>query len=258
MDYELKDRVVAISGGTSGIGEELAHAFAEQGAKVAVCGRNPKKIEAIKKRFANDGLPLLACIADITQNDQLEKFAEDVVTEYGRLDAWINNAGINCRKAFWDISEPEWHDVVNTNFKATFYGCKFAAEQMKKKGGGVIINTSSFTSLTPTAGLSIYSATKGAVDNMTRCFAVELAASNIRVNSVIPGYVVTPLTEKYVEENFDRLTSLVPMKRLCLPQDLVGAYLFLASDASAYINGIALPVAGAKLCAQNPHYSWSL
>ena len=93
---------------------------------------------------------------------------------------------------------------------------------------------------------------------MTRCFAVELAASNIRVNSVIPGYVVTPLTEKYVEENFDRLTSLVPMKRLCLPEDLIGAYLFLASDASAYINGIALPVAGAKLCAQNPHYSWNL
>ena len=132
MDYELKGRVVAISGGTSGIGEELAHAFAEQGAKVAVCGRNPKKIEAIKKRFSDDELPLLACIADVSQNEQLEKFAQDTVAEYGRLDVWINNAGINCRKAFWDISETEWHDVVNTNFKATFYGCKFAAEEMKK------------------------------------------------------------------------------------------------------------------------------
>lgn len=258
MDLNLKDKVVAIAGGTSGIGEAVAMAFAKEGCKVAVCGRSQSKIDAMQAAFQKEGFELLTMSVDVGVNAQLKSFTEAVVETYGRLDIFINNAGISIRKPFETLSEEDWYKVINTNQKSVFFGCAFAAEQMRKTGGGVIINTSSFTSVVPTCGSAVYSSTKAAVDQMTKVFAAELAADHIRVVGVQPGMTVSPLTEEECRKNFDRFVSLIAMKRLAYPEDMVGAYLFLASDMASYISGVSLPVAGAKLTAQNPHYSWQL
>ena len=208
--------------------------------------------------FQKEGFELLTMSVDVGVNAQLKSFTEAVVETYGRLDIFINNAGISIRKPFETLSEEDWYKVINTNQKSVFFGCAFAAEQMRKTGGGVIINTSSFTSVVPTCGSAVYSSTKAAVDQMTKVFAAELAADHIRVVGVQPGMTVSPLTEEECRKNFDRFVSLIAMKRLAYPEDMVGAYLFLASDMASYISGVSLPVAGAKLTAQNPHYSWQL
>jgi len=256
MELGLKDKVVAITGGTSGIGEEIALAFAKEGCKVAVCGRNKEKIDNINKRFCENGLELLVVSADVADLIQLKNFIEQVSAHYGRLDILINNAGVVIRKPFRDYTEEEWYQVVDTNMKSVFFGCIYGAEEMKKNGGGVIINTSSFTSVIPSCGNALYSGTKSAVDKMTAVFAAELAADKIRVVSVQPGMTVTPLTEEKCRNQYDELVSQIAMKRLATPDDMVGAYLFLASDYASYINGVALPVTGAKLTVQNPHYSY--
>ena len=256
MDLKLKGKVVGITGGTSGIGEELALAFAREGCKVAVCGRNQAKIEAMKERFMAEGMDLFIMQTDVAVNAELKAFVEAIVKEYGRLDIFINNAGIDNRKPFDTLPENEWHELVNINFKAVFYGSAFAAAEMRKTGGGVIINTSSFTSVIPTCGIAIYSATKAAVDQLTRVFAAELAADHIRVVSVQPGMTVTPRTEDNCKKNFDKLVSAIPLKRLAQPEDMVAGYLFLASEQASYIDGVALQITGGKFATQNPHYSY--
>ena len=192
----------------------------------------------------------------MTHSGEALAFVEAIVKEYGRLDIFINNAGIDNRKPFDTLPENEWHELVNINFKAVFYGSAFAAAEMRKTGGGVIINTSSFTSVIPTCGIAIYSATKAAVDQLTRVFAAELAADHIRVVSVQPGMTVTPQTEDNCKKNFDKLVSAIPLKRLAQPEDMVAGYLFLASEQASYIDGVALQITGGKFATQNPHYSY--
>lgn len=256
MDLKLSGKVVAVTGGTAGIGAEIALGFAKEGCKVAVCGRSASKIKEIEERFAKEGLEVYAVSTNVADNGELKAFIQGVVEKYGRLDVLVNNAGINNRKPFDTYSEEEWHALVDINFKAVFFGCAFAAEEMRKTGGGVIINTSSFTSIIPTCGIALYSATKAAVDQLTRVFAAELAADHIRVVSVQPGMVVTDLTRENCAKNHDRLVSAIPMKRLATPEDMVAGYLFLASEQAGYINAISLPIAGGKFATQNPHYAY--
>lgn len=257
MDLGLENKVVGITGGSTGIGEAAALAFAREGAKVAVCGRSAANLQAIQARFAREGLPLYTESADVGDLRQLEGFVKHTAAHYGRLDIWINNAGINNRKCFEEYTPEEFDQLVNINMKAVFFGTHYAAEEMRKIGGGAVINTSSFTALIPTANVALYSATKAAVSNMTRSFSVSLAPDHIRVNAVIPGMTVTPLTEKNIEKNREQMLSSIAMRRFATPQDLAGAYLFLASEkAAGYINGISLPVAGAKFCAQDAQWGW--
>lgn len=258
MHLGLSGKVVAIAGGTSGIGEAIAFSFAKEGCRVAVCGRSQNKIDRMKQRFADAGYSLYAVRADVSVNAELKGFVTATVAYYGKLDVMINNAGISIRKPFWTLTEEEWFQVVNTNQKSVFFGCVYAAEQMRKTGGGVILNTSSFTAIVPSCGSAVYASTKAAVDQMTKVFAAELAADKIRVCGVQPGMTVSPLTREECTQHFDQFVRLIAMKRLAEPEDMVGAYLFLASDAARYINGMSIPVTGAKLTAQNPHYSWDL
>ncbi len=257
MDLKLKDKVVAISGGTSGIGEAVALGFAREGAKVAVCGRKLEKIAALDEKFKAEGFELTAIQADISKPEDNFRFVDEVVAKLGRIDVLINNAGVNSRKPFEEYTPEDFQSVVNTDLGSVLYGCQAAAKYMKKQGGGCIINTSSFTASIPTCGIAIYSATKAGVEQFTRVFAVELAKDKIRVNAVEPGYVVTPLTQSNVDKNFNQLVSAIPMKRLSVPEDLVPTYLYLASEEmSSYVTGEVLRVTGGKLATQNPHYSY--
>lgn len=257
MNYDLKDKVVAIAGGTTGIGEALAIAYAKQGCKVAVCGRRPEKIEEIKSEFEELGHEILAVRADLAVNDDIRRFADTVAEHYGRIDVWINNAGINIQAPFNKLTEEQWHEVVNINFKSVFFGSAIVSDIMKRQRiKGVIINTSSFNQIMPTAGRAIYCATKAAIESMTRVFAVELGKFDIRVLAVAPGYTITRLTEWEIESKFEEFVSAVPVKRLATVDDMVAAYLFLSSDAANYINGVTVPVTGGKYGTQNPLWSW--
>lgn len=257
MELNLKNKVVVITGGSSGIGEAVAEGFAKEGAKVAICGRSPDKLTSVFNDFKSKGYFLLTKSTDVRNISEIKDLADYVVDIYGRIDIWVNNAGMNYRKPFNQLTEDEWDILIETNLKSVYYGSSIAASYMKKTGGGVIINTSSFTSLTPTGGLALYSASKAATNSLTQTLATELASYGIRVVGIIPGYIKTALTESNAALNYETLVSSIPMKRLGLPTDLVPSYLFLASDVSSYITGINLPVAGGKFTTQNPHWGWS-
>lgn len=256
MDLNLKGKRVAITGGSSGIGRDLAIAYAKEECKVAVCGRSLDKLNDLKEYAEANGLDILTFQADVTDCASLDGFVKGVSEAFGGLDIMVNNAGFGIRKPFDELPEEEWHIVVDTNIKSVYYGSAYAAREMRKGDGGVIINTSSFTSVIPTCGVSMYSAAKAAVDSLTKTFAAELAADNIRVLAVQPGMTVTPLARKSCEENYDAFVSAIPLKKLAETSDMYPAYLFLSSDKASYITGISLQVAGGKLCTQNPHYSY--
>ena len=257
MDLGLKGKVVAVTGGSSGIGEAVALAFAAEGALVAVCGRNQEKLDELKKKFDAEGRPLYTEALDVSDLAALEGFARHAAAWQGHLDVWINNAGLNIRKYFEEFTPEEFDRIVDTDMKAVYFGTRYAAAEMRKTGGGAIINTSSFTSLIPSGNIIPYSAAKAAVNNMTASMAASLAPDHIRVNAVIPGMTVTPLTEKNIAAHREQMLSGIAMRRFATPADLVGAYLFLASETMAgYVSGIAVTVAGAKFCAQDSQYGW--
>ena len=256
MKYDLEGKVVAITGGTTGIGLAAALAFGEQGCRVAACSRSQSKVDSYLKQMADAGYEAYARSVDVTKNSDLEAFIHEVVEKYGRLDVLINNAGVQIRKPFTEYTEEDFYSIVDTHLKAVWFGSKYAAEEMCRTGGGVIINTSSFTAAIPTCGIALYSACKAGVENLTRTFASELAADHIRVVAIRPGMVVTDLSREDCEKNNDALVSAISMKRLAYPEDMVGGYLFLASSAAAYIDGFCLEIAGGKFATQNPHYSY--
>lgn len=256
MDLGLKDKVVAITGGTSGIGAEVALAFAREGAKVAVCGRSQDKLDAIARHFQEAGLPLYTEAVDVAVNAQLEHFAQAVVETYGRLDVWISNAGSSLVKPCEEITEGEFYALVDVDLKSVLFGAVCAARHMRKTGGGVIINTSSITAMIPSAGRALYGALKASVNSLTRSLAAELAADHIRVTAIAPGYTVTPLTESSIADRYDWLVSSIAMNRLATPQDMVGGYLYLASNMAEYVDGVCLEISGGKFAVQNAQWSW--
>lgn len=257
MNLGLRGKAVVIIGGTSGIGEALAFAFAKEGCQIAVCGRSLEKIKIFIEKFNSTEFNLLAESVDVRNLTQLKQFLSHVEQKFGRIDILINNAGITIRQPFNRYTEEEFYQVVDTNMKSVYFGCVYGSEIMRRYGGGVIINTSSFTSIIPTCGSALYSATKAAVDKLTAVFAAELAADKIRVVSVQPGMTVTPLTKEKCEKQYDELVNQIAMKRLAVPEDMVGTYLFLASEYASYINGTSISITGAKLTVQNPHYSYT-
>ncbi|HML45139.1 MAG TPA: SDR family oxidoreductase [Clostridia bacterium] len=252
MELMLRDKVVAITGGASGIGRAAAAAFLAEGCKVAVCGRSQARLADFQAAHPE----ALAFRADVTDDGQLRGFIDAAVGQFGRLDVWINNAGLSEPMPFAQTTPEAFDRMIRVNLRAAFFGTIYASEQLRKAGGGVVINTSSFTARMPTAGKALYGATKAAVESLTRSLAAELAADRIRVVSVIPGYIRTEMTEANIARNGSTLVTGIAQKRLGVPEDLAGAYVFLASDAARYITGVSLTVAGGKLCVQNPLYAW--
>ncbi|WP_407314084.1 SDR family NAD(P)-dependent oxidoreductase [Desulfosporosinus sp. SB140] len=256
MELGLKDKVVVITGGATGIGKAAALSFAREGCKLAICGRSPKKLSLAELEFRQAGFPLLTKTADASKNDELVALAEAVDERYGQIDIWVNNAGIYPQKALMDMSESEWQDVMNINLKSVFLGSKIAFSYMKERKKGVILNAESFASLIPSAGSGAYAVSKVGISWLTKVLAAELAPYNIRVNGYIPGLIKTDITEGVIEGKEGWFSDQVALNRLGVPDDLAGGIVFLASDAASYITGTHLEISGGKLCVQNPHYSW--
>ena len=178
MDLKLQGRVVAITGGASGIGRSCALRYLEEGCRVAVCGRNRAKLEVFRRQCREAGHEVLCVEADVADTEALERFADTAVSHFGRLDVWYNNAGMGIYKPLMDVSLEEWDGLMGINLRGVFAGSRLAAERMQQ--GGVIVNASSFAARMPVAGNGAYAVSKWGVEALTRVLAAELAARGIR------------------------------------------------------------------------------
>ena len=246
--FSLDQKVAIVTGGNGGIGKGIARGLASMGADIAIVARNLQKTEAavneIKEAF---GVRVLGVICDVTDEKAVKKMAEKVLRDLGRIDILVNNAGINIRKMPQDYDASEWDQVLAGNLRSAFLCAKFVYPAMKAAGGGKIINIGSMTTLFGGAKLGPYSASKGAIVQMSRSMACAWAEDNIQVNAILPGWIDTELTRRArreIEGLQEKAASRTPAGRWGEPRDLEGAAIFLASPASDFVTGAALPVDG--------------
>ena len=256
MREEMTGKKVVITGGGSGIGKAIALEFARSGAWVAICGRNGEKLRRAAAELEAYGRPVFYDRRDVAKVSEIEAFGEKASAALGGIDVWINNAGIDTPELvdFRQFTEEMWDERMAVDLKAVFFGAKTAARRMGR--GGLILNISSFASLIPTAGRSVYSCAKSGVNSLTRTLAAELAPEGIRVVSLIPGYIRTEMTGEGIRTRYQELVNGICAGRLGEVEDLTKAALFLASPGASYITGTHLEVSGGKFAAQNPSWSW--
>lgn len=257
MDLDLREKVVVITGGGSGIGKSAAMSYLAEGSRVVICGRTQSKLDAFEKECSDAGYAdFMAVQVDVTKREQQERLLQKTVERFGGLDIWINNAGTNIRKPLLEASESDYDTVMNTNLKALFTGMQIAGTYMKEHGGGVIVNLSSFASRIPFAGTGVYAATKWGVNALTQVGAAEMAPYGIRVFGVIPGIIVSDMTRDRLEKSKDALLSQIPLNRLGEPDDLGPIIAFLSSGKGGYVTGVNIEISGGKCCVQNPLFEW--
>ncbi len=238
--FDVSGKTVAITGASRGIGRVLAEGFSDRGAKVYGCGSRPQSIEWMQQS------PIEGRVVDVRQTDAIHLFLNEIVEKHGRLDCLINNAGIASNRPASSFSEEDMENMISTNLKGPFRACQAYYRLQRRKGGGIIINTASILGLVGIPLASVYCATKGGLVLMTRALAVEWAANDFRVNALCPGFVDTDMTEmiKKRPELYKQAVATIPMKRMASPDDMLGAALFLASDASSYMTGQTLVIDG--------------
>ena len=249
--FNFDKKVVLVTGATSGMGRDTALAFAAAGASVALVGRRKAEGAAVVETIERAGGKAIFLQADLAGGEAvIADVVARTVAAYGRLDAAFNNAGVQGSMApIMDATEAEWDEVLNLNLKSVWLACKHEFLQFQEQGrGGVIVNTSSFLSHSPVPGSSVYSASKGGLDAMTRALALEGGPLGIRVNNVNPGAIVTEMFRRSVDPASDAATPLknaVPLhNRLGTGDDVAGAVLWLCSEASAYMTGQSINVDG--------------
>ncbi len=229
----LENRVALVTGAGSGIGREIADRFAREGAHVT-------------------GFDLAGDVAirgDVRSPADVERAVEQVVAREGRIDVLVCSAGVREIGDVFTMPTDEWDNVIAVNLSGTFYCCQAAARRMREGGGGAIVNISSVGGLIGLARRPAYTAAKHGVVGLTKSLARDLGPAGIRVNAICPGLIRTPLTEQYFEEDAfeEGLRTVVPQGRVGIATDVADAALYLASDQSAYVNGIALTVDGGWL-----------
>lgn len=257
MDLQLKDKIIAITGGSNGIGKGIAKSFAEEGAKVTLIARNLDKLKNVQKEFTDLGYNVEIISVDVCDSAAFIKAVQSIYEKYKRLDVFVNNAGGGESGPLISCSVEKFREIVDYNLTSLFVGTQAAARCMRKCGGGVILNGSSFGGILPTAGKSVYATSKRAIMTLTTTFAAELAADNIRVVGYIPGFIIAGRAEdKLKTMGKDRLESEIVSHRLGLPEDIGNVVAFLASDKASYINGTNIEITGGKWIVQNPMWSY--
>jgi NAD(P)-dependent dehydrogenase (short-subunit alcohol dehydrogenase family) len=248
VDFSLKGKVALITGGSRGIGRAIALAFAENGADIAVSARNLPDLEVVAAEIEASGQKCLPIVAHVGKVDESKALLEKVKKQYGRIDILVNNAGTNPYNGpLIDTEEWAWDITVNVNLKGPFLLSLMVAKMMREQGGGNIINMSSVAGIKPSR-LYIYSITKAAIIKMTEAMARDFGQYNIRVNAIAPGVIMTRFSEflwKTPEagENVKKHNSLSMIGK---PEDVAGAALYLASDASRYVTGATIVVDGGE------------
>jgi 2-deoxy-D-gluconate 3-dehydrogenase len=245
--FDLTGRVALVTGANSGIGRAMALGLAGAGAAIAVAGRNQEKNTAVADEVAALGVRAEAVQADVRDEVSCRAMVEETVRRLGRLDILINNAGTNIRKAPETYTLDEWREVLETNLTSVFVTSQAAYPHMKRGGRGKIVNIGSMLSIFGAPFAAPYGASKGGVVQLTKGLATSWARDNIQVNAVLPGWIDTPLTTQAridVDGLHDRVLARTPAARWGVPEDLAGIAVFLASPASDFITGVAIPVDG--------------
>jgi NAD(P)-dependent dehydrogenase (short-subunit alcohol dehydrogenase family) len=242
----LKDKVALITGAASGIGQASALKFAREGAKVVAADVQVEENEGTVRTIIAEGGTATSVQADVTKAESIRNMVRTTVETYGRLDILFNNAGIGIRGTILDIDEESFDRIFAVNVKGVFLGCKEAIPVMQSQGGGVILNTASQLGLVGAEASAVYPATKGAIVQLTRCLALDHAADGIRVNSLCPGPIDTPLARSAREQTGDPVAALqtrlasIPLSRIGSPQEMADVAAFLCSDEASFITGAAI------------------
>ncbi|MSP50994.1 MAG: SDR family oxidoreductase [Alphaproteobacteria bacterium] len=244
--FSLDGRVALVTGGSRGLGVALGQALASAGAHVVLAGRDREALEVNAESLRAQGLGASVADFDVTDETAAVAAVEGVVRDRGRLDILVNNAGLAVRHKFEDYPTDDWRYVMDVNLNACFYLARTAAKSMLREGYGRIINIASIATFIARPTIAPYIASKHALAGLTKAMAVELGARGITANAIAPGYFVTDLTRHLAADPvFDGwLKGRTPMKRWGEPHELGGAAVFLASGASAYVNGHVLVVDG--------------
>lgn len=245
--FNLTGKVALVTGANSGIGRAMALGLATAGASVAVAGRSQDKNMAVAGELAGLGVGSAAVQVDVRDPASCRAMVEETVARLGRIDILINNAGTNIRKAPETYSLEEWRELLETNLTSVFVASQAAYPHMKSGGGGKIVNIGSMLSIFGAPFAAPYGASKGGVVQLTKGLATSWARDNIQVNAILPGWIDTPLTTRArsdIEGLYDRVLARTPAGRWGVPADLAGIAVFLASRASDFITGVAIPVDG--------------
>jgi len=242
--FELKSKVAIVTGGNGGIGLGMARGLAKAGARVIVAARNAQKSAAATRELGPEALALQV---DVSDENSVNALFEQAVQRCGRVDILVNNAGINIRKPAQELSLDEWHQVMDTNLTSAFLCSRTAYPHLKRAGGGKIINIGSMMSIFGASFAPAYGSSKGGIVQLTRSLAVAWAPDHIQVNAVLPGWIDTDLTRAarvLVAGLHERVLARTPAGRWGTGDDLGGIAVFLASAASDFITGTAIPVDG--------------
>ncbi|WNQ11462.1 SDR family NAD(P)-dependent oxidoreductase [Paenibacillus aurantius] len=238
---KLHNKVAVITGGASGIGAATARLFVSEGAKVVLVDLNEEKGLAFEKELKALHGDALFIKANITVEEEVADIFKRAIEAFGKVDIVFNNAGIGRVHSSHDLDYSEWRNTINVDLDGVFLVAREAIREMLKQGGGTIVNTASMYGWVGSPGSAAYNAAKGGVINLTRSLALEYAERSIRINSLCPGFIDTPIIP---EESKQALAQMTPMKRLGQAEEMAKAVLFLASDDSSFMTGNSLTVDG--------------
>ena len=245
--FDLSGKVAVVTGGNGGIGLGMAQGLAAAGAAVAIVGRNAAKSQAAAAALVSEGGRAIALTADVTSRANTAQMVKDTVAAFGRLDILVNNAGINIRTPPQSVPVEDWQKVIDTNLTSALLCAQAVYPAMQAAGGGKIINIGSMLSIFGASFAPAYAASKGGIVQFTRSLACAWAPDNIQANAVLPGWIDTELTQaarRQVDGLHGRVLARTPAGRWGVPADLSGVAVFLASNASDFVTGTAIPVDG--------------
>jgi len=245
MKYGLEDKIIVVTGGSRGIGLEIARELLAQKAKVVICGRKPDSLDAAIHSLGSGNI--MTVQAHIAKEEDVEKLFSSVMDRYARLDVLINNVGMNLMTPF--VADTEfslWQKIMDTNLSGTFLCSRRASQIMRGQQGGKIVNVSSIAGRKASPGMGIYGIAKAGIEMLTKVLASELAQFNIQVNAVAPSMVRTEFSKLFWSNKdlYEHIVKTIPLGRIAEPMDVVHPVLFLASDAAGFITGQTLVVDG--------------
>jgi 3-oxoacyl-[acyl-carrier protein] reductase len=254
--FDLTGRIALVTGASQGLGQRFARVLAEHGAAVGLAARQLDKLAALERAIADGGGRVASVALDVTDNAGIERAIATVEDALGPIDVLINNAGVAVSKGVLEQTEADWDKVIDTNLTGAFFVAQAVAKRMvardpKPGWGGAIVNIASVLALDVIGHLAPYAASKGGLWQLTRTMALELARHDVRVNALAPGYIVTEINREFLETGSagERMRQRIPQRRFGTPEDLDGALLLLASDASRYMTGSIIVLDGGLMLA---------
>ncbi len=247
---DFSGKTALVTGGSRGLGKDIALALASKGARVAICSRKQENLDQAVEEFRGEGVDVLARAANVGKSNEVAALMEDLGNEFGKLDILVNNVGMNIlTPSVLEADEGLWDKIVETNLKGPYLVSKHAVAWMRKAGAGKIVNISSVAARKAAMGMGIYCIAKAGLEMLTKVLAVELARDGIQVNAVAPGMIKTGFSKPFWgnEGLLKELVKTIPMGRIAETADVVGAVLFLASGLSDFVTGDVIIVDGGSM-----------